>query len=130
MATLRVFINSATEMQQNEYLPSIAGGEIRFAVALPSLAGQTGTSLVRYDNGRVSGRVTGVADAGAATHFMIYLSDGHAAIVSANATGASARMNDQSTEPDPWWTSALMVRQQNVWIPEFINLLLFFLYFL
>ena len=91
MATLG-FINSATEAQQNEYLPSITGGEIRFAVALPSLAGQTGGSSVRYDNGRLSGRVTGVADAGAATHFMIYLPDGHAAIVPADASGVSERM--------------------------------------
>jgi alkylation response protein AidB-like acyl-CoA dehydrogenase len=84
MATLG-FINSASESQQNEYLPMIAAGECRFAVAFPSLAGQTGTSSVQYTGGRLSGRVAGVADAGAATHFLVYLPDGHAAVVPANA---------------------------------------------
>jgi alkylation response protein AidB-like acyl-CoA dehydrogenase len=91
MATLGL-INSATEAQQNEYLPMIAGGEYRFAVALPSLAGQTGTASIGYDAGRLSGRITGVADAGSATHYMIYLPDGHAAVVAAGAPGVSARM--------------------------------------
>src|SRR5580692_11769947 len=64
MATL-AFINSASEVQQDEYLPMIAAGECRFAVAFPSLAGQTGMSSVQFTGGRLSGRVAGVADAGA-----------------------------------------------------------------
>jgi alkylation response protein AidB-like acyl-CoA dehydrogenase len=91
MATLG-FINSATEAQQSEYLPLIAAGECRFAVALPSFAGQTGAASVQFDNGRLAGRVTGVADAGAATHYMIYLPEGHAAVVAADSPGVSARM--------------------------------------
>jgi alkylation response protein AidB-like acyl-CoA dehydrogenase len=91
MATLG-FVNSATEAQQNEYLPLIATGECRFAVALPSLAGQTGAGSVRFDNGRLSGRISGVADGGAATHYMIYLPDGHAAVVAAGGPGVSARL--------------------------------------
>ena len=86
------FMNSATETQQNEYLPLIAGGECRFALGFPSLAGQTGVGSVRFVDGRLSGRVTGVADAGAATHYLIYLPDGHAAVVAADAAGVSARM--------------------------------------
>src|ERR1700712_2238818 len=61
MASL-AFINSATEAQQNEYLPQLAAGECRFAVALPGLAGQTGSAKVELRDGKLSGRVSGVAD--------------------------------------------------------------------
>ena len=91
MATLG-FINSASEAQQDEYLPMIAAGECRFAVALPSLAGQTGSATVQYADGRLSGHISGVADAGAATHFLVYPPDGHAAVVAADAPGVSAHM--------------------------------------
>jgi alkylation response protein AidB-like acyl-CoA dehydrogenase len=92
MATLAL-INSATEAQQSEYLPMIAAGECRFAVAVPSLAGQTGAATVRLDNDRLSGRITGVADAGAATHFLVYLPDGHAAIVAADGQGVTTHVH-------------------------------------
>jgi alkylation response protein AidB-like acyl-CoA dehydrogenase len=91
MAT-QAFISSATEAQQDEYLPMIAAGECRFAVALPGLAGQTGAASVQLTGDRLSGRITGVADAGAATHFLIYLADGHAAVVPAGAEGVTTRM--------------------------------------
>jgi alkylation response protein AidB-like acyl-CoA dehydrogenase len=91
MATMGL-MNSANEAQQGEYLPRIAAGECRFAVALPSLAGQTGVASTQFADGRLSGRVTGVADAGAATHYLIYLPDGHAVIVAAVASGVSARV--------------------------------------
>ncbi|MEA2777362.1 MAG: hypothetical protein QOF90_2768 [Acetobacteraceae bacterium] len=89
----QAFINSATEAQQNEYLPMIAAGEWRFAVALPSLAGQTGAASIELNGGRLSGRIAGVADAGAATHFLVYLPDGHAAVVAADAEGVATRMH-------------------------------------
>ena len=92
MATLGL-VNSASKSQQNEYLPRIAAGECRFAVALPSLAGQTGAACLRFADGRLSGRVSGVVDAGAPTHYLLYLPDGHAAIVAADAPGVSARMH-------------------------------------
>jgi alkylation response protein AidB-like acyl-CoA dehydrogenase len=91
MATLG-FLNSASAAQQDEYLPRVAAGECRFAVALPSLAGQTSSASVALAEGRLSGHLTGVADAGAATHFLIYLPDGHAAVVAADANGVSARL--------------------------------------
>ncbi|HEY0183528.1 MAG TPA: acyl-CoA dehydrogenase family protein [Rhodopila sp.] len=91
MAT-QAFINSATEAQQDEYLPLIAGGDCRFAVALPSLAGQTGSASIAMSGGRLSGNLVAVADAGAATHFLVYLPDGHAAVVPADASGVSSRM--------------------------------------
>jgi alkylation response protein AidB-like acyl-CoA dehydrogenase len=92
MATLAL-VNSGTEAQQDEYLPMIGAGESRFAVALPSLAGQTGAASVSLDGGRLSGRVTGVADAGAATHFLVYLPDGHAAVVAATEPGVSTHLH-------------------------------------
>jgi alkylation response protein AidB-like acyl-CoA dehydrogenase len=88
----QAFISSATEAQQDEYLPMIAAGECRFAVALPGLAGQTGTASAQLTGDRLSGRITGVADAGAATHFLVYLPDGHAAVVTADAQGVTTRM--------------------------------------
>jgi alkylation response protein AidB-like acyl-CoA dehydrogenase len=90
MASLAL-MNSATEAQQNEYLPLIAAGECRFAVALPSLAGQAGPATVGFSNGRLTGHITGVADAGAATHVLVYLPDGHAAVVAADSAGVSTR---------------------------------------
>lgn len=92
MATMG-FMNSATETQQDEYLPQIAAGECRFAVALPGFTGQTGPSSVRLDGNRLSGHVTGVADAGAATHFLVYLPDGNAVVTTADTAGVSVRMH-------------------------------------
>jgi alkylation response protein AidB-like acyl-CoA dehydrogenase len=92
MATLG-FINSATAAQQDEYLPRIAAGDCRFAVAVPGLAGQTGSASVVMKDGRLSGRLTSVADAGAATHFLVYLPDGHAALVAADAPGVATHMH-------------------------------------
>jgi len=86
MASLAL-LNSASGSLQDEYLPLIAAGEARFAVALPGFAGQTGGGSVHFDSGRLSGSVTGVTDAAAATHLLVYLPDGHAAVVEADAQG-------------------------------------------
>jgi len=82
-------MNSATEAQQDEYLPLVAAGEARIAVGFCGLAGQTGTASVTLDGNRLSGRITGVMDAGAPTHYLIYLRDGTAALTETNATGLS-----------------------------------------
>jgi alkylation response protein AidB-like acyl-CoA dehydrogenase len=92
MAAL-AFTNSATEAQQDEYLPRIAAGEVRFAVGFAGLAGQTGMATASLDNGGLNGRLDAVMDAGSATHYLIYLRDGSAAVVDANATGVSATMH-------------------------------------
>lgn len=91
MAT-QAFINSATEAQQDEYLPMLAAGECRIAVALPAFAGQTGSAFIELTGGRLSGRLGAVADAGRATHFLVYLPDGHAVVVAADATGVTIRL--------------------------------------
>ena len=99
MAT-QAFISSATQAQQDKYLPMLAAGECRFAVALPGFAGQTGSSSVQRADGRLSGNITGVADAGAATHVLVYLPDGHAAFAYAfdgDAIVAGTRLSTGDT---------------------------------
>jgi alkylation response protein AidB-like acyl-CoA dehydrogenase len=87
------FINSATEAQQDEYLPQIAAGEIRVAVTFAGLAGQVGSATARMDGDRLTGRISAVLDAGAATHFLVYLPDGSAAVVAADAPGVATTMH-------------------------------------
>jgi alkylation response protein AidB-like acyl-CoA dehydrogenase len=87
------FMHSATEAQQNEFLPMIATGEARIAVGFAGLSGQTGASSVTLDGSRLSGIISGLMDGGAATHYLIYLRDGTAALVEAGAAGLSARQH-------------------------------------
>ncbi len=82
-------MNSATEAQQDEFLPMVAAGEARIAVGFSGLAGQTGAATATLDGTRLGGTVGGVMDAGAATHFLIYLRDGTAALVEADAPGVA-----------------------------------------
>jgi alkylation response protein AidB-like acyl-CoA dehydrogenase len=91
------FINSATEAQQAEYLPAIAAGEARIAVGFAGIAGQTGAASVTVDGTRLTGTISGVMDAGAATHFLVYLRDGTAALVEASdVTRVSHRSLDRT----------------------------------
>jgi alkylation response protein AidB-like acyl-CoA dehydrogenase len=83
------FMNSATEAQQDEYLPMVAAGEAHIAVGFAGLTGQTGAASVTLDGPRLTGTISGVMDAGAATHFLVYLRDGTGALVAANAPGVS-----------------------------------------
>ena len=87
------FMNSATEAQQDEYLPMVAAGEARIAVGFAGLAGQTGAASVALDGSRLTGAITGVMDAGAATHFLVYLRDGTGALVAANASGVAVSLH-------------------------------------
>ncbi len=83
-------INSGTEAQQDEYLPLVAAGEARIAVGFAGLSGQTGPATITLAGSALWGTVSGVMDAGAATHFLIYLRNGTAALVHAGAPGVSA----------------------------------------
>jgi len=74
MATL-AFIHGATEAQQDEFLPRIAAGEVRFGVGVSQDARNA----------------TAAIDAGAPTHLLIYLPDGNAAVL--DADHASLRMH-------------------------------------
>lgn len=91
MASL-AFMNSATEAQQDEYLPLIAAGEARFAVAFAGHAGQTGSTAVTGGDSVLNGKISAVMDAGTATHVLVYLPDGHAAVVAADEPGVSSHM--------------------------------------
>jgi alkylation response protein AidB-like acyl-CoA dehydrogenase len=87
------FINSATEAQQDEYLPMVATGEARIAVGFAGLAGQTGAASVALDGSTLNGVLSGVMDAGAATHFLVYLRDGTGALVAANAPAVTRSLH-------------------------------------
>ncbi len=84
MATL-AFVHSASASLQDEYLPRIAAGEVRFGVA-------HGGALTLQE-GRLSGRVTAALDAGQPTHLLVYLPDGNAAVVEVDAAGVSRAMH-------------------------------------
>jgi alkylation response protein AidB-like acyl-CoA dehydrogenase len=86
MATLAL-MHSGTQAQQDEYLPLVAAGEARFAVAFAGLAGQTGAADATLDGTRLNGRIAAVMDADAATHLLVYLRDGSAALLPADAPG-------------------------------------------
>ena len=93
------FMNSATEAQQDEFLPMVAAGEARIAVGFSGLAGQTGKASATLEGGRLNGTVTGVMDSGAATHFLIYLRDGTAALVEASAAVTKQHRSLDRTRP-------------------------------
>ena len=82
------FALCATAGQQDEYLPQIAAGEVRIAVAFAGLAGQTGAAKVTMDS-TLHGRIDGVMDAAGATHFLVFGSDGAAALVGADDPGVA-----------------------------------------
>ena len=84
MATL-AFMHGATEELQDAWLPRIAAGEVRFGVGF-------GRALT-LSGDRLSGRVEAAIDAGAPTHLLVYLSDGNAAVVAADADGVSCQMH-------------------------------------
>ena len=82
MATL-AFTHGATEELQDAWLPRIAAGEVRFGVG-------TGAAL---HGDRLTGEVKAAIDAGAPTHLLVYLADGSAAVVAADAPGVAATMH-------------------------------------
>jgi alkylation response protein AidB-like acyl-CoA dehydrogenase len=86
------FANSASRDQQSEFLPRIATGEMRVGMAFAGTGGQTGVGTLSLQGNRLSGRVQGALDAGEATHVLVYLPDGRAALVEANESGASAQV--------------------------------------
>ena len=93
------FVHCGTQAQQDEWLPRIAAGEVRIAVAFGGLAGQTGVSSVSLGSDSVSGRIDGVVDASAATHYLVFGRDGTAAVVDAADVGATLRRSIDRTRP-------------------------------
>jgi len=60
-------------------------------VGFANFIGQTGTAKVTLDRQRLSGRVESVHDGGA-THVLIYLADGQAALAAVNGEGVQATL--------------------------------------
>lgn len=89
MAPLAI-TSMASAAQQAEWLPKIASGEMRVAVAFAGGTGQTGSSEANLDGGTLSGRIDGVLDASGATHILAILADGRAALAPIEAAGVSA----------------------------------------
>lgn len=92
MAPLALMLNG-TGNQQSEWLPRIAGGEVRMGLGFAGGSGQTGEATARLDGGHLSGQITGALDCGGATHFLVYLADGRAAVVDAGETGVKATVH-------------------------------------
>lgn len=84
--------NSADSVQQRDWFPRLANGEIRIGVAFAGGSGQVGHSQVELNGQRLTGRVADAIDGGAATHFIIYLSDGQAVLAEADAQGLSTKV--------------------------------------
>jgi alkylation response protein AidB-like acyl-CoA dehydrogenase len=93
------FMLCGTEAQQDDYLPLVAGGEARIAVGFAGFTGQTGKASVTRDGDRLSGTVTGVMDAGSATHVLVFLTDGTAAVVEAGDASVTCHRSLDRTRP-------------------------------
>lgn len=85
-------MSAGSEAQQAKWLPKIASGEVRISVAFAGGVGQTGDASVQLDGDRISGLLTGALDAGAASHVLVFLPDGRAALVDAHEMGVAIDM--------------------------------------
>ena len=91
MAPLAISL-MATAEQKAEWLPRIAAGEMRVAVAFAGGTGQTGEADVQLDGHTLTGRVDGVLDCAGATHVLTILPDGRAALVETDGEGVAANV--------------------------------------
>ncbi len=91
MAPLAV-TSMASASQQAEWLPKIASGRMRIAVAFVGGSGQTGRATARLAGDTLDGRIDGVIDAAGATHVLTIMPDGKAALVSVGDGGVTVAM--------------------------------------
>jgi alkylation response protein AidB-like acyl-CoA dehydrogenase len=91
----------AGALQQAEWLPRIASGEMRIAVAFAGGTGQTGKAEARLEGARLSGRIEGVLDMAGATHVLTIFPDGRAALADVAGAGVAceARPTLDRTRP-------------------------------
>ena len=82
VATL-AFVHGASEELQHTWLPRIAAGEIRFGVGIS----------------RTDGQVQAAIDAGDATHLLVYLPDGNAAVIAADQASMRVHRSIDRTRP-------------------------------
>lgn len=83
---------SGNDAQQGEWLPRIAKGDVRIAVGFSGATGQTGAQSVTLEGSRLNGRLQSVLDGGGATHVLVYLADGRAALVPVDGPGVKANL--------------------------------------
>lgn len=86
MAPLAV-VQLASAAQQAEWLPKMASGAMRVAVAFAGGTGQTGVAEATLDGAKLTGRIDGVIDAAGATHMLTLFPDGRAAMSELDAPG-------------------------------------------
>jgi alkylation response protein AidB-like acyl-CoA dehydrogenase len=91
MAPLAVGL-MANATQQAEWLPRMAAGDMRVAVAFAGGTGQTGTAEARLDGSSLTGRIDGVLDIAGATHILTILPDGRATLTEIDAQGVEAAL--------------------------------------
>ena len=82
MATL-AFVHGATEDMQQEWLPRIATGDVRFGVGFSTDSGCADTAI----------------DAGAPTHLLVYGPDGNAAVIAAEHISMNMHRSVDRTRP-------------------------------
>lgn len=82
----------ASPAQRAEWLPRMASGDMRVAVAFAGGTGQTGVAAAAIEDGRLTGRIDGVIDAAGATHILTLLPDGRAAMTEIAAPGATCEI--------------------------------------
>lgn len=101
-------MRAVSDAAREAWLPRIAAGATRFAVAMESgavrsaLAGELGArGGLRRHGDRLSGRLTEILDLGGATHLLVVLRDGAAAVLGLDGAGVrvSARPGLDRTRP-------------------------------
>lgn len=82
---------AASAAQRAEWLPRMASGEMRVAVALDALGAldSAASSAPSMNAGGLTGQVRSVLDTAGATHVLALLRDGRAALVAADARGVA-----------------------------------------
>ena len=87
--TLRLY---GTEGQQSEWLPAMASGERRLAIAFGSLAGTNQPGDARFEAGHLTGELSGAIDPGDATDILVFQADGAVALAPLDDAGAAVTL--------------------------------------
>lgn len=81
-----------SEVVQTAWLPRIAAGTARFAVAVERLAGVTGDGSTEWRGDRLFGSLSNAIGCGGATHVLAILKDGTAVVFPVEAPGAQVSL--------------------------------------
>ncbi len=82
--------SAASAAQQRQWLPRIASGAMRVAVACGTLSGATGRFALEVSCGRLSGRADGLVDGAGATHALAFAADGSSFMIALESPGVMA----------------------------------------